>query len=292
VARYAATLALLARLTLRRTAVVRTLHNVRPHEPGGRLEALVLRALGRRTTLAVRLVPGTPLPPGARPGTPAVTVPHAHYRGWYAGYPRGARVPGRVLFFGLVRPYKGVEELLAAFRDLPGDDVSLRVVGSPESSELARTVAGLAAGDARIGLRLEYVDDATLAAEVGAAQVVVLPYRELHSSGAALLALSLDRPVLVPAGETATGLADEVGARWVCTFSAPVTADDLAAALAVTADLPAGAPAAPHDGAGDPPGASADGTDRPDLSARDWAALSDAHVQAYATAVARARSRA
>lgn len=267
-ARYAATLALLARLTLTRTAVVRTLHNVRPHEPGGRLEALVLRALDRRTSLAIRLVPTTPLPDAAPAGTPLVTIPHAHYRGWYARHPRPATVPGRVLFFGLVRPYKGVEDLLAAFRELPGDDVSLRVVGSPESDELARTVRDLAAGDDRIGLRLEYVDEATLATEAGEAQLVVLPYRELHSSGAALLALSLDRPVLVPAGATATDLAHEVGARWVHTFDRRVTADDLRDALAATT-----------------PGA--DDADRPDLSARDWEHVAPAHVTAYATAVAR-----
>ena len=95
-----------------------------------------------------------------------------------------------VLFFGLVRQYKGVEDLLAAFRDLPDEGASLRVVGYPEDAALGRSVTEQAAADSRIGVRLECVDDETLAAEISAAQVVVLPYRHLHNSGAALLALN------------------------------------------------------------------------------------------------------
>ena len=118
-------------------------------------------------------------------------------------------------------------------------------------------------------MRLEYVDDETLAAEISAAQVVVLPYRHLHNSGVALLALSLDRPVLVPAGDTATELAAEVGSPWVPTFSGVVGAADLAAALA-------------HTTAADLPG-------RPDLSARDWSVVAPAHAAAFRTALARVR---
>ncbi|GEL98117.1 glycosyltransferase [Cellulomonas terrae] len=264
-ARQAATAALLLRLRLRRTAVVRTLHNAAPHEAGGRVERVLLRWMDRRTTLFVRLNPATPLPVHAAPGVPVVTIAHAHYRDWFARFPRGEAMPGRVLFFGLIRPYKGVEDLLAAFHDLPDEGASLRVVGHPEDAALGRSVAEQAAADPRIGVRLEYVDDETLAAEINAAQVVVLPYRHLHNSGVALLALSLDRPVLVPAGGTATELAAEVGDAWVPTFTDVVGAADLAAALARTA-----------------PG-------RPDLSARDWSVVAPAHAAAFRTALARVR---
>lgn len=270
-ARFVTTGVLLARLALTRTAVVRTLHNVDPHEAGGRLERAVLRRVDRLTTVFVRLNGTTPLPADARPGTPLVTIPHPHYRDWYASYPRGTARPGRVLFFGLVRPYKGVEELVQAFHDLPGDTLELRVVGSPETPALRRTVEELAAADPRVGLRLEYVDDDTLAEEVGAASLVVLPYRRLHNSGAALLALSLDRPVLVPAGATSAELAAEVGDAWVSTFEGTVTPADLRAALdrAAALDL---------------------GTDRPDLSARDWASVAAAHADVFRTARRLART--
>ena len=43
------------------------------------------------------------------------TILHGHYREWY-GPSNAPSVPGRLLCFGLLRPYKGVESLLAAFR--------------------------------------------------------------------------------------------------------------------------------------------------------------------------------
>jgi len=267
--RAAATTALLVRLALRRTPVVRTLHNSTPHEAGGRVERALVRALEARTSAWIVLSPGTRLPAHAPADAHVVTIPHPHYRDWYAEHPRPAARPGRVLFFGLVRPYKGVEDLLAAFAALPGDDLELRVVGSPESESLRRTVEELAARDARVGLRLSYVDDAELAAEVGASSVVVLPYRRLENSGAALLALSLDRPVLLPAGSTAEDLRDEVGTPWVDTFTYPLRAEDLRRAL--------------HRA-----GALTLGQDRPDLTRRDWAPVAAAHAAVFRAAAGRA----
>lgn len=261
--------ALLARLALTRTPVVRTLHNTDPHEPGGRVERLLLRAVDRRTATWIMLTPDTARPAAARPGSTAVTIPHPHYRDWYAGAARTAPRPGRLLYFGLVRPYKGVEDLLAAFADVDDDALTLHVVGSPESPALRDAIAAQAATDPRVGLRLEYADDDVLAAEVGAAQVVVLPYRRLQNSGAALLALSLDRPVLVPAGATATRLAAETGPGWVTTFEGTLTPADLTRALdaAATLDL---------------------GTARPDLSTRDWPGVAAAHADVFRACARRA----
>ena len=47
----------------------------------------------------------------------------------------------------------------------------------------------------------------------------MLPYRHMHNSGAALTALSLDRPVLVPETDVNRDLARETGPGWVVTFA-------------------------------------------------------------------------
>lgn len=252
---------LLARLTLTRTPVVRTLHNSTPHEVGGRLERALLRGVDRRTALWITLGSG-----GSAPG-PSVTIPHGHYRDWYREHEVPARVPGRILFAGLIRPYKGVEDLLGAFAGAR-DGLELRVVGRPSEEALGRTVADAAAADGRISALLEYVDDATMAREMGRAQVVVLPYRRLENSGAALLALSFARPVLLPEGSAADALVAEVGTRWVRTFRAPLTAADLERAVDATADLTE--------------------DDVPDLGAREWAASGEAHAAAFRRVLARA----
>jgi beta-1,4-mannosyltransferase len=256
--------ALLLRVTARRTALVRTLHNTQPHEAPSAVERALLAWVERRTTLWIRLNPLTPAPTDA----PVVTVLHGHYRDWYAPHPREQASPGRYLFFGLVRPYKGVEALLAAFERLRADDVTLRIVGKPTSADLADAITRAAASEQRIGAHLDYVDEDVLAREISGAELVVLPYRELGNSGAALLALSLDRPVLVPDGPVVADLAREVGDGWVFTFDGELDEHDLTRALARARE-----PRVP----------------RPDLSRREWSDAGARHAEAYRAAVDRVR---
>jgi len=264
-ARQALTAALLLRLTVRRTPIVRTLHNTGPHEPGGRIERALLRWCDRRTTLWIRLTPSTVAPSDG----PVVTIPHGHYRDWFADLPLAPAEPGRILFFGLVRRYKGVEDLLDAFAEVSDGAARLRLVGRTTDDSVRDRVELAVRADPRIGARLEYVGDAELADEISRAALVVLPYRRLHNSGAAILALSLGRPLLLPSGSTAEELAAEVGPGWVETFTPPLTGGTLASALAHSTE----------------PGRAA----APDLSGREWPAGGSAHAAAFRTAVAHAR---
>jgi beta-1,4-mannosyltransferase len=102
------------------------------------------------------------------------------------------------LFLGQVRPYKGVEELIEAFRSIEGAEYALVVAGYPEDGDYAEGVERLARGDARIHLRLAYVPDEELHRYLLAADISVLPYREVTTSGAALLAFSFGLPIVAP----------------------------------------------------------------------------------------------
>lgn len=251
----------LLRCRLTRVAVVRTAHNLAPHEPRSALVRAVLRLCDRSTTLWIRLNPSTPTPPGAA----ARTVVHGHYRDWFDVDPAAhAPVPGRLTYVGLIRPYKGVEALVEAFAQVDDPDLALRVAGRPHTPALAAEVTAAAAGDPRVTLRLEHLPDDELAREVLDAELVVLPYREMHNSGAALLALSLDRPVLVTDNEVTRALAAEVGERWVQRCAGPLDAAALTRALADVRATPGG---------------------RPDLAAREWGPLGRQHAAAFADAV-------
>lgn len=255
-------LALLELLRWRRIAVVRTLHNLQPHEHGGsRLEALAMRRLDDRTDYTVTINPVTPIPGGR-----GVYIPHGHYRDRFAGIARAAVVPGRLLYAGLIRPYKGVDLLLSAFKALDERSLTLRLVGKP-SPELRALIEQAQADDARISSALAFVPDADLVAEMSAAELVCLPYRELHNSGILLVALSLDRPVLVPRTPTTLALAQEVGPGWIYLFDGELGADDLRRALhQVRADTRAA---------------------RPRLEGRDWAVVGEAYARAFAEAARR-----
>lgn len=249
----------LLRLQLRGTAIVRTLHNLELPSGISRREVVLLRWFQRRTTLLVRINTS-----GARLDRPYETIVHGHYRDWFADFPRPEQVPGRVAYFGLIRRYKAVDTLISAFRATADPSLSLFVGGKPSTAELRAELTALAEPDPRVATHLEFLTDAELVAAASAAQLVVLPYREMHNSGGVLAALSLDRPVLVPENEVNAQLAAEVGPGWVHTYASALDAAALTSTLATVA-------------------AAAPG--RPDLSARDWTTAAELHLQAYRRAV-------
>lgn len=256
---------LLLRLRLRSTPIVRTFHNPRPHERGSAAETRSLDRFDRATTLFIAL------DPHVRPeGDAALTViPHGHYIESFRRYDRPARVPGRLLYFGIIRPYKNVEALTGAFHELTDPALSLHIVGDPHLGQRAALEASSRI-DPRISLDLRYVDDETLVREVSEASLVVLPYVEMKNSGALLVALSLGTPALVSASAINDAIAAEVGTGWVRTYAGTLTAQVLADNLAALSVSP-------------PPGV-------PDLKGRDWSSIGEAHAAAYRRAIAIATS--
>jgi glycosyltransferase involved in cell wall biosynthesis len=262
-ARQGLTAAFLTRLTLGRVPVVRTVHNLEPHEGRTRAQQALLDWFDRLTTLRIVINDATVLPEGVE----RVTILHGHYRDWFAAHPRAARHGGRLAYVGGIARYKGVDLLLDAFARTahPAIDLSLTVSGRPSSSALAEELGSTAAADPRVTAALRFIEDDELVAAVTGAQLVVLPYREMHNSGAALAALSLDRPVLVPDNGSTARLAQEVGEQWVQRFTGTIGPDALLAALEAVSGLT--------------------DDDRPDLGARGWDRAADDHVSAYRRAV-------
>jgi glycosyltransferase involved in cell wall biosynthesis len=259
-------LGLLLRWRLTRTAVVRTRHNIGTHEAASGWSRLLLSLVERSTVADVVLNELTP----AIPGRVRRLIPHGDYRPWYSQVAPAPPVPGRLAFVGLIRPYKGVEELMTSFAALELPGASLSVSGRADDAALAETVRSLAAADARVRLQLSYLSDEDLVHDITSAEVVVLPYREMHNSGGALAALSLERPVLVPDNDVTRALADEIGRDWVLTYHGELSPADLRNALEVAASRPDGR--------------------RPDLSHRSWERSGEQHEEVYREALRRVRS--
>lgn len=221
---------LLLRLRLTRTPLVWTAHNLAPHESVTDAERRSLQRFSGNIDLVIRLNPATP-----DTGPEMVTIPHGHYRRPFARHPMPDREPGRVLYFGIIRPYKGVDTLVDAFAELDRDDVRLRIVGDPHPGQ-DDMIRDAAEQDARISSLLRFVDDRELVEEISRAQLVVLPYRgTMHNSGSLLAAVSLCRPVLVPESPTNAALAEEIGPEWVLQYPGELSPDVLASAIDATA---------------------------------------------------------
>lgn len=135
-------------------------------------------------------------------------IPHGNYIGYYPnqvsksearrnlGLPDDAFV---YLFLGLLRPYKGLEDLFDAFKKLEESEARLLVAGrvfGVDNYELK--LKKLIKDDFRIKLVPEFIPDESIQIYFNASDIFVLPYKDITTSGAAALALSFGRPVLAP----------------------------------------------------------------------------------------------
>lgn len=165
---------------------------------------------------------------------PRFVIPHGDYRNAYSGDGSNARsalgiepLATVILFFGQIRPYKDVPSLIRIFRSLAAKDLVLCVAGEPSDRKIAEQVRAATDDDPRIRRWLYHIPDAEVPQFFRAANLVVLPYREILNSGAALLALSFNRPILVPHKGAMQELAEAVGHEWVLTYPGDLDGETL-----------------------------------------------------------------
>jgi len=110
------------------------------------------------------------------------------------GYSEKARL---VLFFGLIRSYKGVLDLVRSMNFLP-DNISLLIAGECYSDrhEITSSISSLNL-TSRIRWIDKFVPDSDVATYFNAADVVALPYRSASQSGVAQIALSFGKVLVL-----------------------------------------------------------------------------------------------
>ena len=191
-----------ARLLPRGRPLVLTAHDVLPREPRrGQLDAQ-RRLYERMDAVIVHSEHGRRrLVDEARVGPAKIEViPHGAFTHFAELPPRplpahlAAVKKPVVLFFGLLRPYKGLDVLLEAWRGMgPHPPAELWVVGMPRGVELPSPPPP--------GVRFEprFVADAEIPALFRRADVLVLPYREIDQSGVLFTALAFGKPLVLSA---------------------------------------------------------------------------------------------
>ena len=211
-------------------------HDAEAH-PGDRIPLLQMsqRALLRRADLVILLsmhVAERLRANGSlRPATPVIvaSLPPLSFG---AVAPLAARAgPRRLLCFGRLRAYKGLDLLAAALRSLgPLADLEVRVVGNgPESTALAalRILPG-------VKVENRWVPESEVNTLLNWADVVVLPYREASQSGIAPTALASGRRVIAT---RVGGLPEQLGDSPLATLCEPEAAS-LAAAIKRVMEMP------------------------------------------------------
>ncbi|MFH1722495.1 MAG: glycosyltransferase family 4 protein [Candidatus Altiarchaeota archaeon] len=131
-------------------------------------------------------------------------IPHGNYIGYYPnkvvrkeareqlGIAEGEFV---YLYLGLIREYKGVLNLIESFKKV-GDDSTLYIVGKPFTEEMRNTIERSSKDNEKIRLNLNYVPDEDIQYYFNAADVAVLPFTKVTTSGTLILAMSFGKPVI------------------------------------------------------------------------------------------------
>jgi len=185
----------------RRRPLVLTAHDVLPREPRrgqlaaqrrlyDRFDAVVVHSEHGRARLTHEL---------GLDADRVHVIPHGVFA-HLADAPRSAAAGGRapfhtekpvVLCFGLMRPYKGIDVLLQAWRGV--EDAELWVAGMPRMD--ISHLRAIAPPNVRFVPR--FITDPELPAYFQRADLVVLPYREIDQSGVLFTALAFGKPLLL-----------------------------------------------------------------------------------------------
>jgi glycosyltransferase involved in cell wall biosynthesis len=144
--------------------------------------------------------------------------------------------PNSILFFGHLRPMKGIENLLQAFRLLSekNHDAKLFIVGSPHAHDKPDYMKNLQNKIMEIGaskVTLEtFVSENRLSQLIAASEIIVLPYLDdgfIEASGALARVIDYEKTVVCTNISKFRGELDESE----CAFVSPEDATDLAEAL-------------------------------------------------------------
>jgi glycosyltransferase involved in cell wall biosynthesis len=199
-------------LKLRGYRLVWTVHEVEVHDATQLtwMHALSRRLLWRWCDLVFAHTPDVRAAAERRwgPKRHAHTIPIGSYEGAYPdtlgrqaararlGMPADAFA---FVFFGNVRPYKGIDLLVDGFRKLSPEhpEAHLVIAGKPYSPEFAAEVSAAAARLANVHLHLGYVPDDEIQVYLRAADCFVAPYKYIETCSAIYLALAFELPIVI-----------------------------------------------------------------------------------------------
>jgi glycosyltransferase involved in cell wall biosynthesis len=138
-----------------------------------------------------------------------------------------------VLCFGLLRPYKGIENLLEAFQRMSGPtgEAELWIVGNPRM-DVAPLRELAARADGRVRLVTRFVEDSEIPAIFRRADLLVLPYLDAEHSGVLYTGLAFGKPMVL----SAVGGFPEIAAAGAARLVSPGDTAALASTLSELID--------------------------------------------------------
>lgn len=137
----------------------------------------------------------------------AAVIPHGHYRDVYPPAVSVKAARDRLnlpqdkqifLTFGMLRPYKGIENLLQVWQSQQAPDRILLISGKAHSAEYETRLVHQASEVANVMLQTHFIPESQLPLYFSAADAVLLPFEKILTSGSLILAMSYGKSVIAP----------------------------------------------------------------------------------------------
>lgn len=147
-------------------------------------------------------------------------IPHGHYIKSYKNQLTQAEARAKLdlgekevvfLHLGQIRRYKGVFQLINTFRELSNPQARLLIAGKPIPQSVEVELTENCELDDRIRVFPSFIPDEQIQLFMNAADVVVLPYQDVFTSGSALLAMSFSKAVIIPRRGCVSEVLDQQG---------------------------------------------------------------------------------
>ncbi len=198
-----------------------TIHNVIPHEPQTSNDLYLAKKLSKtvdakilHSSFTANKMKLLHIENGC-----STVIPHGNYAGVYPNKTTKRQARKKlgigaeetvILFFGMIRQYKGIEELAETFVKTDTKKVRLVIAGNCVDQGLKQRIESYAKKP-NIDFYQGHVDDKDVAKFFRACDIVCLPFRSITTSGSVMLALTFGKPVIAPAAGALQDLPKGVG---------------------------------------------------------------------------------
>lgn len=194
-------------LKLRNIQLIWTVHNLYPHHAKHhRMERFMRRLICRfcsKLIVASESIKRRVIAEFDVPAKKLFVVKHGHYLGVYKrnglNYREKHNIPEDAavyLFLGAIKAYKGVEDLIEAFNAVKTKQTYLVIAGKADQ-EMEEYLKQVQDTD-HIMLDLRFIPNESVADLISAVDVMVMPYKEITTSGSAILGLSFKKLIIMP----------------------------------------------------------------------------------------------
>lgn len=160
---------------------------------------------------------------GRRYAVPAgitVVIPHGNYINTYSNNTSRAEARRKLgipesehvfLYFGKIRPYKGLEKLVEIFKSTDPANSRLIIAGKAPDLSVASDIKKSCAESQKIIPVISFIPDEEIQLYMNAADTVVLPYTNIFTSGSLLLAMSFGKAIIAPSTGSIPDILDHNG---------------------------------------------------------------------------------